>query len=242
MLKKAALATGVVFLLIGILGFVPALTPGDKLLGIFMVGGIHNAIHMLSGIAAVAASRRSDWSRLFFKVMGVVYALVTVLGFIAGDGGSILGLFIVNTNDNFLHLVAQELAEVGADVEVVPLELGTLIGRLGAGDFELATLQLPELTEPNVLRVFLHSTSIPPEGANRGRVRDAEVDRLLDLGATTPDPAARKLIYAQLEQRIRDQALLIPLWHEDQIAVVSDRARGFLPSAEGRWLGLADLR
>ncbi|HSO39818.1 MAG TPA: ABC transporter substrate-binding protein [Labilithrix sp.] len=140
------------------------------------------------------------------------------------------------------RFLAQELLEVGADVEVVPLELGTLIGRLGAGDFELATLQLPELTEPNVLRVFLHSSSIPPEGANRGRVRDAEVDRLLDEGESTPDPAARKVIYAALEKRVRDEALLIPLWHEDQIAVVSDRARSFIPSAEGRWLGLADLR
>lgn len=140
------------------------------------------------------------------------------------------------------RFLAQELLEVGADVEVVPLELGTLIGRLGAGDFELATLQLPELTEPNVLRVFLHSSSIPPEGANRGRVRDAEVDRLLDEGESTPDPAARKVIYAALEKRVRDEALLIPLWHEDQVAVVSDRAKSFLPSAEGRWLGLVDLR
>jgi peptide/nickel transport system substrate-binding protein len=140
------------------------------------------------------------------------------------------------------RFLAQELADVGADVEVVPLELGTLIMRLGAGDFELAILQLPEITEPNVLRVFLHSSSVPPAGANRGRVRDAEVDRLLDEGESTLDLAARKAIYAALEKRIRDEALLIPLWHEDQIAVVSDRARAFMPSAEGRWLGLADVR
>jgi peptide/nickel transport system substrate-binding protein len=140
------------------------------------------------------------------------------------------------------RFLAQELAEVGADVDVVPLELGTLIGRLGAGDFELATLQLPELTEPNVLRVFLHSTSIPPRGANRGRVQDAEVDRLLDEGESTLDVTARRMLYAALERRIRDEALLVPLWHEDQVAVVSERARGFRPSAEGRWLGLADLR
>jgi peptide/nickel transport system substrate-binding protein len=140
------------------------------------------------------------------------------------------------------RFLAQELAEVGADIEVVPLELGTLIGRLGAGDFELATLQLPEVTEPNVLRVFLHSSSIPPAGANRGRVRDAEVDRLLDEGESTLDPDARRTIYAALEKRVRDEALFIPLWHEDQIAVVSDRARGFVPSAEGRWLSLADVR
>jgi peptide/nickel transport system substrate-binding protein len=140
------------------------------------------------------------------------------------------------------RFLAQELAEVGADVEVVPLELGTLIGRLGAGDFELATLQMPEITEPNVLRVFLHSSSVPPVGANRGRVHDDEVDRLLDEGESMLDTAARRTIYAALEKRIRDEALLIPLWHEDQIAVVSERARAFTPSAEGRWLGLAALR
>jgi peptide/nickel transport system substrate-binding protein len=139
------------------------------------------------------------------------------------------------------RFLAQELAEIGVDIEVVPLELGTLIGRLGAGDFELATLQLPEITEPNVLRVFLHSSSIPPAGANRGRVSDAEVDRLLDEGESTLDVAARRMIYAALERRVREQALFIPLWHEDQIAVVSERARAFMPSAEGRWLGLADL-
>ena len=86
------------------------------------------------------------------------------------------------------------------------------------------------------------SEGAPPAGANRGRVHDDEVDRLLDEGEKTLDLTARKAIYAALEKRIRDQALLIPLWHEDQIAVVSDRARAFMPSAEGRWLGLAALR
>lgn len=105
MLKKAALATGVVFLLIGVLGFVPAFVSNDKLLGIFLVSGVHNLVHILSGAVAIYAAKRTDWSSLYFKVMGVVYLLVMILGFIAGDGGSILGLFHVNTNDNVLHLV-----------------------------------------------------------------------------------------------------------------------------------------
>ncbi|HEX8227053.1 MAG TPA: DUF4383 domain-containing protein [Candidatus Saccharimonadales bacterium] len=105
MLRKAALATGIVFLLIGLLGFVDAFTPDGKLLGLFLVDGTHNFVHLLSGLAAVIASQRADWSRLFFKVMGVVYGLVTVLGFLAGDGGQVLGLFHVNTADNFLHLI-----------------------------------------------------------------------------------------------------------------------------------------
>lgn len=108
MLKKIALMTGVVFLLVGILGLIPMLTPDGKLLGIFLVtgglpGGGENIVHILSGIAALVASQRTDWSRLFFKVIGVVYALVTVLGFLVGEG-SILGLVEANMADNFLHL------------------------------------------------------------------------------------------------------------------------------------------
>jgi hypothetical protein len=34
---------------------------------------------------------------------------------------------------------------------------------------------------------------------------------------------------------------VIPLWYEDQVVVTSQIARAFVPSAEGRWLGLARL-
>jgi len=139
------------------------------------------------------------------------------------------------------RVIAQQLADIGVVVDVIPLEFGTLLARLSAGDFELGTLQLPELTEPNVLRVFLHSSSIPPKGANRGRIADPEVDRLLDAGDAELLPDARKPIYAELERRVRDEAWIVPLWHEDQVAVTSSRARGFVPSAEGRWLHLATL-
>ncbi len=138
--------------------------------------------------------------------------------------------------------MAEELARAGIAVEVVPLELGTLLARLNAGDFDLASLQLPELTEPNVLRVFLHSAFIPPAGSNRGRVRDVELDALLDRGDRTPGEDARAAVYADVERRLKDQLFIIPLWHEDQVAVVSERARGFRPSPEGRWLSLAAIR
>jgi peptide/nickel transport system substrate-binding protein len=137
------------------------------------------------------------------------------------------------------RFIAQELGDVGIVVDVSPLELGTLLARLSAGDFDLATLQLPELTEPNVLRVFLHSASIPPTGSNRGRVRDAELDRLLDQGDRAEDRGARLAVYAEVERRIREELFIVPLWHEDQVAVTSTRARAFVPSREGRWLSLA---
>jgi peptide/nickel transport system substrate-binding protein len=144
------------------------------------------------------------------------------------------------------RVMSQEFADVGVDVEVVPLELGTMIARLNAGDFDLAILALPEMTEPNVLRRFLHSAFVPPAGANRGRVRDAALDALLDEGERTRggdggDATDRRAIYARLEALERAEMHVVPLWYEDQVVVTSERARAFLPSAEGRWLGLATL-
>ena len=63
-----------------------------------------------------------------------------------------------------------------------------MIARLNAGDFDLAILQLPEMTEPNVLRHFLHGALVPPAGANRGRVHDAALDALLDDGDAHAGP------------------------------------------------------
>jgi peptide/nickel transport system substrate-binding protein len=139
------------------------------------------------------------------------------------------------------RVVAQELGDVGIGVDVVPLEIGTMIARLNGGDFDLAILQIPEMTEPNVLRRFLHGASVPPVGANRGRVRDGELDALLDEGDRLTDVDARHAIYARLEAREREQMHWLPLWYEDQVAVTSERARAFVPSAEGRWRALAQI-
>jgi peptide/nickel transport system substrate-binding protein len=161
----------------------------------------------------------------------------------AGAGGARLTILTSTERlrGDVARVVAQELADVGVEARVVPLELGTMFERLAGGDFDLALLQLPEMTEPNVLRHFLHSGFVPPAGANRGRVHDAELDALLDAGDAERDPGARRAVYGRLEARERDEMHWIPLWYEDQVVVTSARARAFLPSAEGRWLGLAGL-
>ena len=103
MVQKLAWVFGIVFLAVGVLGFVPGITTDGMLLGLFMVGGLHNVIHLVSGLAALAAAWGLYSSRLYFQVFGVVYGLVTVVGFVQGD--TVLGLIMVNMADNVLHLV-----------------------------------------------------------------------------------------------------------------------------------------
>lgn len=104
MIKKLSLVFGIVFLAIGILGFVPGVTDDqDMLLGIFKVGVLHNLVHILSGVAALIAAKSEDYAQLYFRVFGSVYALVAIIGFIQGD--TVLGLFDINMADNWLHTV-----------------------------------------------------------------------------------------------------------------------------------------
>ncbi|MBK8995661.1 MAG: ABC transporter substrate-binding protein [Myxococcales bacterium] len=141
--------------------------------------------------------------------------------------------------------IAQMLGDAGLSVRVVSLDFGVLLARLDAGDFEMATLQMPELTEPNVLAWFFHPRGVPGEGGegkNRARYRDADVGRWLDAAGATRDTARRRQLYAQVAERMRRDLPVLPLWHEDQVAVVSERAAELTLSAEGRWLGIAALR
>jgi hypothetical protein len=102
--KSTAMWVGLVVLVVGLVGFVPALVPGGLVLGLFKVDPLHNVVHVLTGALAVLAARSSESAvRTYFKVFGVVYALVTVLGFMTGTG--LFGLLPVNMADNLLHLV-----------------------------------------------------------------------------------------------------------------------------------------
>jgi uncharacterized protein DUF4383 len=109
--QTVAAAIGVVFLLVGILGFVPGITThygdlgfaghdsGAKLLGLFQVSILHNLVHLAFGVAGLALARTADTGRTYLVGGGVVYLVLWVLG-IANGGGWIP----VNTADDWLHL------------------------------------------------------------------------------------------------------------------------------------------
>jgi hypothetical protein len=100
-----AVLFGVVFLLVGILGFVPAVTKDQMLLGIFHVNAAHNAVHLLSGVVALFCGLSSvGASRWYFRIFGLVYGAVAVLGYMAGGDTMLLGLISNNMADTWLHV------------------------------------------------------------------------------------------------------------------------------------------
>ena len=114
MLKTAALVFGVFFIIAGIGGFVPGLAPamgdGRMLFGVFMVGPVHNFIHLASGAAALfCAFAGAGAARKYFQIFGVVYLLVALIGFAYGNS-PIMGVMEHNTADIGLHIVIAAVA------------------------------------------------------------------------------------------------------------------------------------
>ena len=104
------LVLGGVLVLVGILGFLvePSFGIGDNaergILIAFDINGWHNVVHLLSGIIGLAMAGSAASARMFAIGYGVVYVLVTILGFIVGDGGLLLSIIPINTADNLLHI------------------------------------------------------------------------------------------------------------------------------------------
>lgn len=92
--QKAALAMGAVFLLVGILGFIPGVTTHydqltfaghhseAALLGIFNVSILHNIVHLAFGVAGIALARSFNAARSYLIGGGVIYLALFVYGLV----------------------------------------------------------------------------------------------------------------------------------------------------------------
>jgi hypothetical protein len=125
LLRLVAGAYGAVFLLVGILGFIPGITTnyGDlsfaghmseaKLIGIFQVSVLHNLIHVAFGITGLAVASRPRPAALYLLVGGIVYALVWLYGVLV-EHDSEANFVPLNTADNWLHfLLALSMVGLG---------------------------------------------------------------------------------------------------------------------------------
>jgi len=113
--QKAALVVGIVFLLVGIAGFVPGITTGDlagaghesmgMLLGIFQVSVLHNIVHLLFGVVGLLAANRASGSRMYLVIGGIVYFVLWIYGLFTAGHSSGANFVPLNNADNWLHLI-----------------------------------------------------------------------------------------------------------------------------------------
>lgn len=114
-IQMAAAAVGAVFLLVGILGFVPGVVTNyddlqlasheseAKLLDLFQVSVLHNVVHLLFGAAGLLMARSMSLATSFLIGGGLVYGALWVYGLLI-DHHSSANFIPVNDADNWLHL------------------------------------------------------------------------------------------------------------------------------------------
>jgi len=119
--RTFAIIFGVVFLIVGVGGFIPALTPmGGMNMGpdaevhmttmfgyelkLFPVNVLHDVVHILFGIWGLLAARSLGGARAYFRGVAIIYAVLTVMGFIP-PLNTTFGLIPLYGNDIWLHAV-----------------------------------------------------------------------------------------------------------------------------------------
>ncbi|PYY33652.1 MULTISPECIES: DUF4383 domain-containing protein [unclassified Curtobacterium] len=132
--QKGALVFGVVFLIVGIAGFIPGLTmdmgsmmaagndSNAQLLGLFQVSVLHNIVHLLFGIVGLIAARSHGFSRQYLLVGGIIYAVLFIYGLFTAGMESAANFVPLNSADNVLHLI----------LAVAMIILGIVLPRAGA--------------------------------------------------------------------------------------------------------------
>ncbi|MGK8522718.1 DUF4383 domain-containing protein [Nocardia asteroides] len=110
------MAVGAVFLLVGVLGFIPGITTNyselewaghhseAQLLGLFNVSVLHNVVHLAFGVAGVLAARTAASARAYLLVGGAVYLVLWLYGLLV-DPASDANFVPLDTADNWLHFV-----------------------------------------------------------------------------------------------------------------------------------------
>ena len=112
MLKNLAFVFGGIFIIMGILGFIPAAAPNNMFLGIFPVDAPFSAVSIIEDSISLLAGAIAVWcgmkgpsaARRYFQVLGSIFLVFTILGFIYGDQ-PVLGFMPNSKEDLWFNVV-----------------------------------------------------------------------------------------------------------------------------------------
>ena len=135
-------------------------------------------------------------------------------------------------------IIQSQLADVGIQVDLRSYDWGTFYGDVKAGRFQMYSLAWVGIQTPDIFRYAFHSQSLPPKGANRGRYRDPEADRLIEQASSLSSLEAQAPIYRELQARLLEQLPYVPLWYEDHVLVSRTGVEDYELAADGNYDGL----
>ena len=150
-----------------------------------------------------------------------------------------------STNEESLlqaQIVQSMPAAVGIDVEIRSHEFATFYNDIKQGNFQLFSLTWTGVIDPHIYNLVLHSASMPPNGANRGRFENPEFDRLIEEGSRFSDPERRRPHYVAAQRILAEELPYISLYHKTNVAVMAAALEGYENYLSGEIHSVADMR
>jgi peptide/nickel transport system substrate-binding protein len=130
----------------------------------------------------------------------------------------------------FATILQAQMRPAGIDLEIRSLDWGTFFADVKAGNFQFFGLTWVGIKTPEIYTKAFGSTNFPPNGFNRGKYADVELDKLLE---NEDWPAATA--------RIHEQLPYIPLWYEGQFAAMQKNIHNYSPKPDGNWDNLTTI-
>src|SRR5262249_47759361 len=121
-------------------------------------------------------------------------------------------------------VLQQQLREVGISMDIRSNEFATFYSDVIKGNFQMYSLRwIGGNNDPDILNFVFHSTMFPPNGANRGRYANPEVDRLIDFARREIDTEKRKEAYQEIQRIVAKDLPYVSLFYVDNVAVFNKR-------------------
>ncbi len=149
-----------------------------------------------------------------------------------------------STNEESLlqaQILQSMLAAAGIAIDIRSYEFATFYADIKQGNFQLFSLTWTGVIDPHIYNLVLHSASVPPGGANRGRYRNPEFDRLIEAGSRLSDPAARKPFYVEAQRILARDLPYISLYHKVNVAVMAAELEGYRNYLSGELYSVAEI-
>ena len=171
-------------------------------------------------------------------------ALLTAVRAERGFTGPIRLSYKTSSNPFRLRLATilkSQLEDVGIELDIQSYDWGTFFADVKAGRFEIYSLSWVGLKLPEIYRYVFHSESLPPSGANRGRYKNPEVDRLIDRAEQRTTLDSQIPLWQAVQRLVHHDLAYIPLWYEDRVAAIRTDVHGFVVPPDGNWDSLSDV-
>ena len=134
--------------------------------------------------------------------------------------------------------IQAQLKKIGVEMEIESLELGVYVKRWLDADFDAAVALNGGNPDPDIMFFrYWHNTG------NLNKVaayKDADIDKLLEQGRVTSDPAKRKEIYDNVQKRLAEAAPWVWLYVGYEYRIMQPTVKGFTPLPNGSLIYLRD--